>query len=303
MVFELKQGEKVPKGVRRIVGRRIDKALKALKSGGKTVSDPAVYDARKRFKEIRGTLRLVRGELGDKAFQRENRTFRDAARPLSALRDAAVVVDSLDELVKLFGGRVKAQNMARLRRALLKNHREARKEVIGRDGAVEGIVRQMRKAKTRIKNWPLKRRGWKAIEEGLRQVYDQGRRAMKKAVARNSDEALHEWRKRAKDMRYELELLESTAAQVIRPLAQQAHLLADLLGDDHDLAILRTSAQEQFNSGSAIEGELLFALIEERRSTLQREAISVGTKLYKESPRNFVRRLEGYWKAARQKPH
>ena len=178
MSLELKKGERIPKGVRRIVCKRIDKALKSVSRKTRAVSDSAVHDARKRFKEIRGTLRLVRDELGEKNFRRENRTFRDAGRPLSTLRDAKVLVDTLDSLVAHFNGRVKPDSFANLKRTLVEQRRETRKQVLETDHAVSDIARRVRAAKKRVPRWRLQRRGWKAIEGGLRKVYRQGRRAL-----------------------------------------------------------------------------------------------------------------------------
>ena len=300
MTFQLKKGEKVSKGVRRIVGRRIEKAIQTLESGKKTVSDPVVHEARKRFKEIRGTLRLVRGEMGKKAFRRENKTFRDAGRSLSAVRDATVLVDRLDDLVAHFGRRRKAKNLVQLRRALLKRRRDARAKITGKRKGISSIVQDVKDARKRIKGWQLERRGWKAIETGLLKVYEDGKRAMKAAQNGGSDKALHEWRKRVKDLRYELELLKNTAPALIEVLAERAHGLADRLGDDHDLTILTTVAREEAGEQSAVEHQLLFALIDERRQTLQREAFLLGKKLYNESAREFVRRIKGCWKKARE---
>jgi CHAD domain-containing protein len=212
MSLELRKGERIPKGVRRIVCKRIDKALNVVSPKTRAVGDHAVHEARKRFKEIRGTLRLVRYELGEKKFRRENRTFRDAGRPLSALRDAKVLIDTLDNLIAHFNGHVKPDGLAGLRRALIERRRATRRRVLQRDGAVSDIVQRIRAAKKRVKRWPLKRRGWKAIEGGLERVYDQGHLALQEVCSDSSDEALHEWRKRTKDLRYELELLSGCLA-------------------------------------------------------------------------------------------
>jgi CHAD domain-containing protein len=299
MSFELKKGERIPKGVRRIVCKRIDKALETI-SEARAVSDHAVHETRKRFKEIRGTLRLVRDELGEKNFRRENTTFRDAGRPLSALRDAKVLVDTLDQLIAHFDGRVKPASVSSLKRVLIDRRRKMRKQVLGRDHTVSGIVRRIRAAKKRVEDWPLKKRGWKAIKGGLRTVYRQGRRAMQKALSDTCDETLHEWRKRTKDLRYEVELLQALWPEMIEPLAGQAHRLTDLLGEDHDLAVLREIAQEEGDNGTEIDRELLFALIDERRASLQKEAFELGGKLYEERALEFVARLHGYWQTSRK---
>jgi CHAD domain-containing protein len=300
MSLALKKDERIPKGVCRIVCARIDKALETLDGKSRTISDKGVHNARKRFKEIRGTLRLVRDELGEKRFRRENRTFRDAGRPLSALRDAKVLVDTLDGLLAHFNGRVKPATVASLRRALMERRRATRKEVLDRDHAVGQITRRVRAARKRVKNWPLEKRGWKAIAGGLRQVYRQGHRAMQDVRSDPSDQTFHEWRKRTKDLRYELELLQSVWPETIKPLAEQAHHLTDLLGDDHDLAVLREIVQEQSKDKPSPDAELLFALIDERRAALQKEARELGRKLYREDDEKFVKRIKGYWQAARK---
>jgi hypothetical protein len=42
---------------------------------------------------------LLRDALGKKAYRRENTALRDAARPLSAVRDGRVLLDALNSLV------------------------------------------------------------------------------------------------------------------------------------------------------------------------------------------------------------
>lgn len=299
MSFELKKGESISKGVRRIVCKRIDDALGTLTGAAASVSDDAVHDARKRLKEIRGALRLVRGEIGEKHFRRENRAFRDAGRPLSTLRDAKVLIDSLDQLIAHFAGRVKPQAIEKLRNALIRRRRTVRKQVVEHDRVIGEIVRALRSAKEREKNWPLQNEGWNAVDGGLRRIYAQGRRAMQATRSDPSDLALHEWRKRTKDLRYALELLGAIWPELIQPLAQQAHHLTNLLGDDHDLAVLREVAREELEDQSSVDSELLFALVDERRLALQKEAIELGRKLYKETDAKFAARLKGYWKTAK----
>jgi CHAD domain-containing protein len=299
MSFKLKQGERIDQGVRRIVCKRIESALAAMRGKTRNLGDASVHDARKRFKEIRGALRLVRDELGEKQFRRENETFRDAGRPLSALRDAKVLVDTLDGLIAHFNGRVKPAGFASLRRILLARRRAKRTEVLERDHAVSKIVKSIRQAKKRVDDWPLRHGGWRAIEPGVKQVYGQGRRAMRRAMSDPCDETLHEWRKRGKDLRYQMELLEEVWPETMRTLAEQAHHLTDILGEDHDLAVLRATMQEEDISKTPVDGELLVALIDERRCALQREACELGEKLYREHGKTFVGRLKGYWKAAK----
>jgi CHAD domain-containing protein len=123
---------------------------------------------------------------------------------------------------------------------------------------------------------------------------------MGEARAKATDEALHEWRKRTQDLRYSLELLKPAWPETVGPLAAQAHALSDLLGDDHDLVVLREVAAELHSAHADQERDLISALITERRKALQDEAFELGAKLYEEDEDAFTERLTAYWKAARR---
>lgn len=299
MSLELKWDEPVSDGIRRIVCEGIDQAVGTLTRSARTVSDDSVHDARKRFKEIRATLRLVRGDLGEKTFRRENRAIRDAGRPLSVLRDSKAIIDTLDELVAHFAGRVNHRKVAKLRRVLLARRRATRRLVLQKGRATSGILRGVRTARRRVADWPLDHDGWRAIAYGLGRMYRHGRRAMTRARGKRSDGAFHEWRKRTKDLRYALELLHAVWPESMEPLAEQAHRLTDLLGDDHDLVVLRAIARNEMGDNSSSGRELLLALIDERRRALKEDAFEVGLRLYEEDESEFVARIKGYWKATR----
>ncbi len=81
-------------------------------------------------------------------------------------------------------------------------------------------------------------------------------------------------------------------------MAKQAHTLADLLGLDHDLAVLEGLFHgEMKDAPTPVEKELLTTLIRQRRSELQTEAEEIGPHLYAETPKQFCKRLNGYWEA------
>ena len=50
-----------------------------------------------------------------------------------------------------------------------------------------------------------------------------------------------QWRKRAKDLRYHVELLEPIWPEIMKDLEKILHTLTDHLGDDHDFADLRST--------------------------------------------------------------
>lgn len=84
----------------------------------------------------------------------------------------------------------------------------------------------------------------------------------------------------------------------MRGHAQDAGRLADLLGDDHDLAVLRqVLTAERLDVG--VDLDAVVKLIDHRRSDLHSEAIHAGEPVYAETPTAFGRRMRRCWKAGR----
>jgi hypothetical protein len=77
--------------------------------------------------------------------------------------------------------------------------------------------------------------------------------------------------------------------------------LGELLGDDHDLAVLRQMLIQDSDRFGGEKGiELLVALIDRRREELEEEAILLGHRFFQDAPRAFTYRLHGYWRVWRK---
>jgi CHAD domain-containing protein len=298
MAFRLKPNEPVGKGIKRIVRQEIDKVLEALASP-RAGRDEVVHDARKRFKKVRAALRLVRDELGAKVYRRENTCYRDAGRPLTAVRDARVLVEALDGLADHFAGQVSAKALDPVRKGLAASRRAVRKRVLQKENALAAVRKAIEEARGRVRQWTVRNKGWSALGPGLQHVYQQGYRA-RTAAADPTVENLHEWRKQAKYLWHQLHILEPVWPAVMQELAEQVHVLTQHLGDDHDLAVLRdtvTADPDAFGGAGALEA--LLALIDRRRGELQQQAFLLGRRIYRDRPRVFADRIRGYWKAWR----
>jgi len=304
MAFQLKAKEPVSDGIRRNVRRQIEKALKRLSAESEphqreALKEEAVpRDIRKRFKKVRAALRLVREDLGDEVYRNENWCFRDAGRLLREVRDAEVLVEAVDNLARLpAAGAIETGAFAKIHETLLANHREItrRTREDGAFAAVEGVATR---ALTRLPEWTIERDGWVALESGLRRTYQTGRRALALAAENASTENLHEWRKQARHLWGQLQLLEAAWTGSEKELGDRTRKLVQLLGDDHDLAILReTLAADPLAYGGHHILKEVFAVIDGRREELKRQAFALGRTLYEEPPRVFTSRIEAYWKA------
>jgi CHAD domain-containing protein len=292
VAFEFENSESVEAGIRRIVDGQLEAALADLTIDDPKKADAAVHAARKRFKRIRAVLRLVRDELGEPVFTRENIAFRDGGGSLSEARDAHVLVMTLDSLK----GSVDPAAFAEARNLLLTRRRAVRKRVLDQGNGLESVAKVVREARERVSAWSIPDHGWPALKPGLKRIYGDGRTAFTQADIGGHADLFHEWRKRTKDLWHQLELLEPLWPDLLKPLAEQFHTLADHLGNEHDLAVLKEVLEADALARADGASPLIDA-IEARRIDLQREARSLGARLFAEKPAAFVRRLGKYWRA------
>jgi hypothetical protein len=159
-------------------------------------------------------------------------------------------------------------------------------------------VRQtLRQVRSRSDDWQVGRRGWSVIGAGLKRTYSSARDALKRARVSRTDEDLHEWRKQTKYFWHELQMIEPIWPGPLGKLVDESHKLADLLGDDHDLAVLRIRALEARQAfPTKASHDAFLALIGRCRMGLQEKAIDLGERLYDEKPAAFTTRLSKYWR-------
>jgi CHAD domain-containing protein len=288
MAFRLRRREKLNAALRRIAGERLDAALKGLSD--RSDADGAVHEARKDMKRLRALLRLMRSSLGAQDYRRENVAYRDIARQLATARDAKVLLDTLSALESELDGEVSNEALADIRSAL-----SAGRDQASREESVRAALVGLEAARLRLKTLRLKEDEWPALAGGLKRLYRCGRRGYALAAAGGDSQALHDWRKEVKYLWHGLQLLEAMWPKIMGKLADEAHLLADLLGDDHDLAALTDCLNAEAVGAQALSP--LRDLIGKRRRALQAKAVRLGAKLYAEKPGAFVKRHQAYWQA------
>jgi CHAD domain-containing protein len=297
MAYRLEDGESVREGLRRTAREQLTSAIDSLSEGIDHDPAKAIHDARKSLKKERSLLRLGRASFRQAERRRENAGFREAARRLSASRDAEVMIAALDELAERYAGQAPKRAFASIRRRLAQDRTAAKASA--EDGAAAGrTLENLRAARFRVDDWTLRRDGWKAVEAGLLTSYRRGRRAAQQARSEPTAENLHTWRKRTKDHWYHLRLLRPLAPHIMRGQAEEAHELADLLGDDHDLAVLRDRLERIAGNLSA-EVDAVNGVLDHRRAELQADAFHLGDRVYAEGPKSFMRRMRRYWKSWR----
>ncbi|OEC36783.1 CHAD domain-containing protein [Pseudomonas cuatrocienegasensis] len=293
MAFSINPVKCSSKQLRRVARGRLDKAVKAVQSG----SSEGVHDARKRLKELRALLRLVREPLGAARFSALNQRLGDTARQLSSARDAVAMVESWDALVRHEPARFAAAAMASVRERL-----QARVSAgVGQPPERDSLIAALQQTATEVAEWRIKGKGFSLFEEGLLRSYRAGRAALRRVRCEPGDEALHDWRKRVKDHGYHARLLHQAWPQHCNSWHASLSLLAEKLGDYQDLSVMQTLLAEQPELfGDVLMRASIAEGISHRRVVLHHEALDLGRRLYAEKPSALVARWALYWRVARR---
>jgi CHAD domain-containing protein len=299
VAYRFEPDESVREALARCAREQLDHAVQELSEEIKNDPVGAVHEARKEVKKERALLRLARGTLAGKQRARENAALREAARGLSDARDAEVMIQTLNELSERFTGQLPKSTFGAIRKQLVQTRRAERARVVKSDLSAEA-AEDLGEVRMRIDDWKFNHGGWRAIDGGLRRSYGRGRRAFRRARAEPSLENLHAWRKRVKDLWYQLRLVAPVCGPAVRGQAKEAHRLADLLGDDHDLGVL-SEILVRMRFEVAVDLDALLGLVDYRREQLQTEAMYVAERVYAEKTKAFGRRLHSCWNAGRAK--
>ena len=302
MAFQLKAKESMSDGIKRNVTRELEKVLHYLApsvGSRKGESDgEAVHEIRKCFKKVRAALRLVRDDIGDEFYHEKNFCFRDTARPLTSVRDADVLLETLEKLHQEFTNQIDPTSLEKVRDALLRSQQEISNRILKKDRAFARVKEVTTREIDRLSSWQIQGNGWEGVESGLKRVYRLGHRALATATENPSVANLHEWRKQAKYLWHVLQLIEFSWTKAETDLGDQVHELTQILGQDHDLAVLReTLAADPLAYGGHPFLKKLFALIDGNRKKLEKQAFVLGRRLYKDPAKTFIARMESYWKA------
>ena len=173
MAYHLKPGESVPQGLRRIAAEQLGKAIEHLQSTA-GARDEHIHEARKAIKRLRALVRLVRRELGEETYALENMCLREAGQRLSGLRDATVLILTLDRLVQDLGKNVPESRFGRVRQWLIQRRAEVYGQAASSEETYREVADDLKVLLGRLESWNLRRPGWGALRPGLERMYARG---------------------------------------------------------------------------------------------------------------------------------
>jgi len=273
----LRRDDSTAEGLRRIAREQVDKALDSAKAHDRA-PDERVHEARRRGKKLRALLRLARPDF-DAARPIGDR-IGEAAASLSAARDANVMRQTLAKVMEWAGRPLPASPP----------HIESDAHVLG------DFAREMNSLRAEIDGWPLDHVDRETVERGLERTYRAGRKRAKRC---NRDDALdvdfHDWRKRTKAYTYQLLLFRELAGGELRSEIKDATELGDLLGEHHDLSVLRAELKrDPAQFGIQFDPDFARDAARRRQDRLEKQARKVGDRVYGWKPKALRDRFADY---------
>lgn len=294
MAYRFKLDESLAKGFRRIAREQISRALSEL--GPSDVPPSGVHESRKTMKRLRALLRLVRPQIGDKAFKARNTGLRDASQLLTSQREHQVLSETIAKLEAIHG-EAGATILSSFKKAIEGSASAAQTSLAPE--AAENLRALLEKEGRRLEKLKLKGDGFQLLAPGLEQNYDKGRRALSKAYKSPSSDQFHDLRKTVQWHWRHMALLSRAWPEYFDVRIQAARELSQILGDDHDMAMLQIAAKSLSKSRGEDFGPVI-RLSCARQEELRADCFDRARRLYAEQPEDFVRRMETYWQTGQR---
>jgi CHAD domain-containing protein len=297
MEYTLHPRESVSDGIKRIVDGKIERAIDHIDGGGDR--HETIHEVRKRCKEIRAAMRLVRPVLP--TYTRENVHYRDAARRISAIRDAHAAIETFDDHLEPAvreRGAPEAATLADVRTTLV-NRRDTMAAEQNAERRLTEVRAELVDGRERVSDLPIATEGYDAVAGGVRKSYKRARNRMDEAYDDPAFERFHEWRKRIKYHRYHCRLLRRVWVGPMKRRRAELNELSDIIGHENDLAEFAMTMQneELFDRETR---ERLEQVIVAKRSEFHRQGRPLGERLFAEDPDRLVDRLGAYWEATHE---
>ncbi|MCM2441483.1 CHAD domain-containing protein [Agrobacterium vitis] len=302
MAYRLRPDLKTGTAIAEMLGALLQAAAADLDSGAEAPPgerDRAVHLARRKLKRARALYRLVAPAVPDLR-GRENRRLGDIARSLSALRDAAALLESVEALQEATLSDEEAHALQQAWSVLSDRHErlsaklEASQSALMREAAdgcreaadvamgIEFNHRPAKVARIFAKAWA---KTFKRAEAAIAACHDA-----------SEAESYHALRKATQTYWMHLSLLRDLWPSAMEMKRSAAKQLADLLGHENDLSVLTSVLDEDsslFSGGETLSH--LLAIIIRQQQALRRQALEAADALFADGPDLEPAVIEALW--------
>ena len=267
--------------IRRLLLLTLEEAREQPGSGN--ADTDAIHQLRRSIKRARALILLLRGAVARGATDAMGEELADISRPWGVLRDAQVSRQLLAELLgpAAIGPTPRGSTAPRVQ--LCRRTR-----------------RRLADCRSEVEGWSVTPGDWEVVGKALRRAWRRAQSVLPSDIAGATPQALHRWRRRVKVLQNELLVLTPLHDEAVRRLLRDLDRLGELLGREHDLAVLAAGLRRgEVRPPPAASRRSLFSAIRNERRLLRASIEQLGVPLFAESERAFEHRLHRRWRCAR----
>jgi CHAD domain-containing protein len=242
----------------------------------------AVHASRKALRRARAVLGLLDSALPKGERRAVKAALKEARRALSTVRDHAVAPETLGQMMLDEADRATANRV-------LANAAEAMPATAEvKQLLAESAARAAAQAEALQAALPHDV-DWDVVAEGVRATYGDARRASR--AAKRSKSWFHTWRRRSKELVYQLELIAQHAGPRLSAIHDEVAGASDLLGPAVDLIMLRDFV---VTYGQGVAPEALAHLretIDQSLDELMKSACKASRDVFRQKAKKLEKRL------------
>jgi CHAD domain-containing protein len=242
----------------------------------------AVHDSRKALRRARAVLGLLGAALPKSERRAVKSALQEARRALSTVRDHAVAPETLAQLTLDEEDRATAN-------LVLANAAEAMPAVAEiKQLLAESAARAAAQAEALQAALPHEV-DWDVVADGVRTTYAEARRASR--AAKRSKAWFHSWRRRSKELVYQLELIAQHAGPRVTAISSELAGVTETLGPAVDLIMVREFVAT-YDQGVAPEAaEHLRRSIDVHLDELMKSARKAARDAFGQKSKKFEKRI------------
>jgi CHAD domain-containing protein len=245
-------------------------------------AETAVHEFRKALRRARGVLSLVSRALPAGERRAARRGLRDARRALGKARDHSVAPRTLAALELDPEARLAANAVLEV------TANSAPPHAVIKQTLADGAARAAAQLDIVVAALPDELE-WSTLVDGASAIYRDARRARK--AAKHSRAEFHRWRRRSKELTYQLSLLARFGGPFVGELHEAVQAATDAQSPAVDLIMVRDLARTYRDAADDAGGAALREAIETRLRDAMAEARLAGREVYRIKPRKFARSL------------
>jgi hypothetical protein len=154
-----------------------------------------------------------------------------------------------------------------------------------------GIAAQLTRLRLEVRTWPLEGLERAHLQEAAGVGYRRGKVEFEHFRLNRPLTNLHEWRKRAKTLWYQLLVLEPFCKKPLRRITKQLDHLAEVQGKMHDLHLVLAAVTRHTRPLAVWERDAILGLVGEQLDTHTTEVLRLGGEIFRPSPAALARKF------------